>query len=1450
MKRLLIVPAILIFSVSLMAQNITGYEYFFDSRSDAAYSATLVNPSPQALIKPDIPTQSLADGLHSVTIMFIDSNGKRSSPVTQTFFKSTSGGVYEYWFDNDIDNRAKVGFTSRDNAFIDGKISTGTLSEGLHTFHLRASPKGTYWSSTVSQQVYKGNGTGGMYEYWFDEDLANRTTINVTSTNNLLVVNGVVTGSLTEGLHTFHLRASPTGAYWTSTISQQIYKGNSAGGAYEYWYDDKFGEREKISLGRQNNISVIASLNTSSITEGFHTFHLRASTDGNYWSGAVSRMVYIGDTDGEALEYWFDNDFNGRVKLSSFGNPVTADIDAKNLEAGLHVVHVRLKPKGAAWTAPISEFFMKGFSGGSSSSDKLVSYQYWYDGNDGTRRDVSFSSPAADIFFVDSLPTYGLSKGSHTVSIRFKDELNLWSPVADGIIGVNEIAPDATEVHAMYEGKEVTGAFVYVDRGGGSGFQLEGTTTIEQPGVILTDLKGGEKIKVAYEVLYNLAVKKGHELLGNTKYELWVDSDVMDWDGYYSSFQIREIIPSINLEMTHYEFRYNLLASAEWDLSDEEFLQFVKGFKSASEYLYNVSDGQIRLNKIVISDNKIKWNNADIQIYRSHWPESYVFGINFETVLDQNTQKIGNACIFLGQTFEGSTPDQQHYYRTITHEFGHYALGFYDEYLNGYGNQTAWKKIRENNPEMYPSDYGFMDYQDYTTEASSSNDYPMDYELLTQTRKSKQLYERGVPCWEFLDKCVKDFSTKNNLNISLTCPVYGNFDYGKSYDRLGPQDYHIFDVTQVIDDRPLNKSAGNENSGAEIILKYAGKPIINASVYAETALGISYMGQSDKNGKVNWPGAKSGTRINIYALSDGIPQSFSTVISEIKAENLINLPNAKSLKGSLTEVSDIPGINITGNVSFGSSLRINLELFSDHQLSKAPDLKISYGNSTALLTITDVKDMIKFAGTVTIDTSDELFDGTGIIEITCTYNNTDYKSVSYFELFSGTDTDGCEIFNRSFNLNIGRENFSGNQAGISFSTYGKPFLSAGQSLYPITDVFSVKISNLTDYADYSGFNVDFAEKDVSGIDLSTLGIYKWNESSYQWEYEQSTLANLQDKLVSCYVMSTGMYCVFATGRSNDTIPPSKIYDFLAITGKGQAMIDLSWSAPGDDGTIGKAAYYIIKFNTVPINDLNWDSSNKIDIVPSPSDYGTKETLSLRMPKQNELFYFAIKAVDEAGNMSEISINTSAVSGVQIYTFSLVSPSFNSVVNDLSPTLEWEKYIDEEVLSYTLMIADNDLFENAVSINDISAVSYKIQSLLNPGRSYFWKVIAHTKSGKTIDCNQSYLRFLTFGITGNDDNKIPDKGISYCYPNPFNPTYQYGTIRFPLKGSETFTAAIFDINGKQIKSIVRENNRSDSEGVIFWDGTDASGRKVQEGMYIYLIRTGNGTKISGKILISP
>ena len=103
----------------------------------------------------------------------------------------------------------------------------------------------------------------------------------------------------------------------------------------------------------------------------------------------------------------------------------------------------------------------------------------------------------------------------------------------------------------------------------------------------------------------------------------------------------------------------------------------------------------------------------------------------------------------------------------------------------------------------------------------------------------------------------------------------------------------------------------------------------------------------------------------------------------------------------------------------------------------------------------------------------------------------------------------------------------------------------------------------------------------------------------------------------------------------DIIPPAKILDLIVVE-IASDFITLGWTAVGDDGLIGQAQTYDIRYSTDPINEFNFFLANEFFEKPSPQPSGIYEVVDISPLDPDTVYYFAIKVIDDADNISPIS----------------------------------------------------------------------------------------------------------------------------------------------------------------------------------------------------------------------
>ncbi len=91
--------------------------------------------------------------------------------------------------------------------------------------------------------------------------------------------------------------------------------------------------------------------------------------------------------------------------------------------------------------------------------------------------------------------------------------------------------------------------------------------------------------------------------------------------------------------------------------------------------------------------------------------------------------------------------------------------------------------------------------------------------------------------------------------------------------------------------------------------------------------------------------------------------------------------------------------------------------------------------------------------------------------------------------------------------------------------------------------------------------------------------------------------------------------------------------------------------------------------------------------------------------------------------------------------------------------------------------------------------------------------------------------------------------TYFYPNPFSPNLDVGRIHYSVKKpGSTVTIRIFDFSMHVVRTLIQDAPRPTGETDDPWNGTDDTGRIVDNGVYFYSVVIDNGSPVWGKILV--
>ena len=93
--------------------------------------------------------------------------------------------------------------------------------------------------------------------------------------------------------------------------------------------------------------------------------------------------------------------------------------------------------------------------------------------------------------------------------------------------------------------------------------------------------------------------------------------------------------------------------------------------------------------------------------------------------------------------------------------------------------------------------------------------------------------------------------------------------------------------------------------------------------------------------------------------------------------------------------------------------------------------------------------------------------------------------------------------------------------------------------------------------------------------------------------------------------------------------------------------------------------------------------------------------------------------------------------------------------------------------------------------------------------------------------------VTSGIDGGTRNPRSYQ-LEQNYPNPFNPGT---TIRFHLPSRQRVNLRIYDVKGRVVRALLRDQFHAAGPQEVYWDGRNDTGSLVASGVYFYRLEAG-------------
>ncbi len=214
----------------------------------------------------------------------------------------------------------------------------------------------------------------------------------------------------------------------------------------EYFFDTDPGIGNGTSITaftNGNEVTYNGTIQAATQSRGIHTLYLRAKNSNEEWGFAGSRLVLVDEgqvIEIDGFEYFFNTDpgIGQATFLSATADTsisLTTDIDASQLERGLHTLYVRARTTAGGWGVPVVQLVLVD----EGQVIEIDGFEYFFDDDPGVGQGTFISTTVGtEIDLTTQIDASALEKGLHNLYIRARTSNGTWGMPEVNLVLVDE----------------------------------------------------------------------------------------------------------------------------------------------------------------------------------------------------------------------------------------------------------------------------------------------------------------------------------------------------------------------------------------------------------------------------------------------------------------------------------------------------------------------------------------------------------------------------------------------------------------------------------------------------------------------------------------------------------------------------------------------------------------------------------------------------------------------------------------------------------------------------------------------------------------------------------------------------------------------------------------------------------------------------------------------------
>lgn len=279
---------------------------------------------------------------------------------------------------------------------------------------------------------------------------------------------------------------------------------------------------------------------------------------------------------------------------------------------------------------------------------------------------------------------------------------------------------------------------------------------------------------------------------------------------------------------------------------------------------------------------------------------------------------------------------------------------------------------------------------------------------------------------------------------------------------------------------------------------------------------------------------------------------------------------------------------------------------------------------------------------------------------------------------------------------------------------------------------------------------------------------------------------------------------------------------LLAHAQGADSVTVRWTSPGDDGRVGTASVYELRYSESPINTGNFTAATLVASLPVPQPAGAAEGTVVRGLTRGTPYWFAIRTRDDAGNWSLLSNVTRW--DWNLDTAPPAAPSNVAAMREgAAVRVQWSPNAEADLAGYTVYraLAASGPF-TAINATLLTSTEFDDDTAPADAPTLWYRVTASDVNGNE---GAPSSIFALGPLAAESKAGTIEPG----YPNP-------GRIGDPVsvpvvipEGNASAVLDVLDSGGRRVRRLDL-SNLGPGQRTVVWDGKNDAGASVVPGTY--------------------